>query len=158
MQKAETVSHVDATFGGRRLRFELYRDRETVDRLESAVSSVSACWGRFQSGTWTMNDVRVVLALAHPAPPTRLTGYSPMSLSSIRARIEGRKEEVSQPPRQPRGVDLAAIDAVLARRPLATYAPLAAMILAAACYGLPAPAAVFDEDAAAPAEPGSAAA
>lgn len=152
----KSVSHVDATFGGRRLRFELYRDRDTVDRLESAIGSVSACWGRFNSGDWTVSDVRAVLAMAHPMPSARLADYSPMSLASIRARIDGRTEPAPTP-RQPRGVDLSAIDAVLSQRPLALYGPLAAMILAAACYGLPAPVAVFDEDAA-PAGSGEAAA
>lgn len=142
----KSVSHVDATFGGRRLRFELYRDRDTVDRLESAIGSVSACWGRFKSGDWTVSDVRAVLAMAHPAPSARLADYSPMSLSSIRARIEGRKEQPATP-RQPRGVDLSVIDAVLSRHPLATYAPLAGAIITAAFIGLPPYAATFDEDA-----------
>ncbi|MGG3810972.1 hypothetical protein ABEV34_04885 [Methylorubrum rhodesianum] len=152
----KTVNHVDAKFGGRRVRFELYRDRDTVDRLESVVGSVSACWQRFQAGTWTMADVRTILAVSHPAPASRLSSYAPLSLSSIRARIDGRTEPAPTP-RQPRGVDLSAIDAVLSQRPLALYGPLAAMILAAACYGLPAPVAVFDEDAA-PAGSGEAAA
>lgn len=141
----KTVNHVDAKFGGRRVRFELYRDRDTVDRLESAIGSVSACWGRFNSGDWTVNDVRAVLAMAHPAPSTRLSDYSPMSLASIRARIEGRKEQPASP-RQPRGVDLSVIDAVLSQRPLATYATLASSIITAAFVGLPQAAASFDED------------
>lgn len=145
----KTVSHVDALFGGQRLRFELQRDRETIDKLESAVSSVSACWGRFNSGDWTMKDVRTVLALAHPHVPVPGMLKKPelRSLANVMREAKGLPPKPEPTFLPPRGVNVEVIDRVLAVRPLATYAPLAGAILTAAFIGLPAAAAVFDESA-----------
>ena len=144
MNQPATVSHVDAMFGGRPVRFELLRDRETIDKLESAVSSVSACWGRFNSGDWTMTDVRTVLALAHPhvATPADPAVSRVRTLAETMAELNGRPLP-PQPER--RGVPVEVIDKVLVTRPLATYAPLAGAILTATFIGLPPAAAVFDD-------------
>lgn len=146
---SEIVHHVDATFGGASVRFQLNRDHDTVTKLEDAVGSVSACWGRFNSGDWTMRDVRTILALAHPAPKQGRGMFvhlrPPLEIERAMAHLRGERYQRKAPPPEPRGVDPATIDAVTASRPLATYAPLAGAILAAAFIGLPKNAAVFDE-------------
>lgn len=146
MHKAETVPYVDATFGGRRLRFQLERDRETIDKLEAVVGSVSACWGRFRSGDWTMSDLRTVLALAHPPVPPSGVPERPRlrSLASVMREVKGLPP-IPEPVR--RGVDVDVIDRQILSRPLATYANLGGLIIFTAFTGLPPDEAVFDEDA-----------
>lgn len=129
--------HVDAVFGGEHVRFILARDRSSIVALEQAVGSVSAAWGRFSAGDWTMNDVRSILVQAFP----RSDRPAEDALRSFLPRptvgcISPRHETVEDH-----------VDAVIGARPLATYAPLAGQLLTAAFIGLPTAVAVFDEDA-----------
>lgn len=130
--EAPPILHVDAKFGGRAVRFELPRSRESIKVLEAAVGAVIAIWGRFQLGTWTMHDVRTVLLLAYPRPAAASSALHaflpPASAGLSAATVEGR------------------VDAAIASRPLSTYAPLATAILAAAVFGRVEGAAGFDEE------------
>lgn len=139
MDNIERENHVDAVFGGKPVRFELYRDPQTVAALEAAVGSLRACWGRFLSDAYTMNDVRTMLALAYPAPPP-LTGR----IGDALARLSGAR---LAPAREPRGVPVDVIDGVLVMHPLETYAPLAAAVLGALLFGRLPGSGTFDEQA-----------
>lgn len=147
------VPHVDAIFGGKPVRFELYRDPSTVNDLEAAIGSANGAWGRFMLGTWTVGDIRTILALAHPKPADHGRGlYHPLrpDLAAYPFGLNAALRGVTipkpvQPQRVPRGVPPDWIDRVLASRPLATYAGLAGLVLQAAMIGLPEPLARFDE-------------
>lgn len=143
MAQTKLVNHVDAVFGGRSVRFQLHRDRTTVDRLEEAVGSVSACWGRFRDASWTMRDVRSVLALAHPGEKRPLD--RPVITGEALATAERLSGKSVPRTTEKRGADLSVIDTVIATRPLAMYAPLAMQVLTAALFGLPEDGATFEE-------------
>lgn len=143
----DSVSHVIAKFGGRRLRFELPRRHDVITNLEKELGSVSAAWGRFKAGDWTMTDVAAILAAAHPPVPAPL---EEPRLSHQLAMVAGG----ALPKPTTRPVTLQEIWPVMSRRAMATYAPLAAAVLTAAFIGLPAKSAVFDEDAPLIEEPG----
>lgn len=86
--------------------------------LEAAIGSPLAALNRFRSGGWRVEDIRLVLAHAHPdaVPLHRLT------------RVD-------------------AVDAAFEVRPAAIYALLATRLLEAMLLGLDPAAARFDEDA-----------
>lgn len=141
----KTVSHVQAKFGGRSVRFELPRQPAAIGALEKEIGSIPAAWGRFGAGDWRIGDVRAILVAAHPAvkkPPQE------PGLSHRLAMLEGK----TIPPEM-RAVPPERIDRVMTGRPFATYARLATLILVAALFGLPETDAVFDEDGALVAAP-----
>lgn len=60
------VGHVDAVFGGERLRFELLRD-ELVAFETLAGAPAFDLLARFARGAWSVRELLTVLRFAHPA-------------------------------------------------------------------------------------------
>ena len=62
----ERVSHVDAVFGGERMRFELLRD-ELVSFEVLAGAPAMTVLGHYLAGGWSMRELVTTLRFAHPA-------------------------------------------------------------------------------------------
>lgn len=137
---SKTVSHVDAIFGGKSVRFELSRSPDVIGPLEKDLGSINAAWGRFITGDWTIVDVATILAAAHPHIP--VPAKEP-ELSHQLAMMGGKTlTSKATRPLSPREMGV-----MMMRRPLATYVPLAAAVLTAAFLGRPEGSPAIDEDA-----------
>lgn len=60
------VDHIDADFGGERIRFELPRDRKTLKILEASGAPAYLLFQRFAAGAWSRDDIARILSLAYP--------------------------------------------------------------------------------------------
>lgn len=67
------VGHVDAVFGGERLRFELLRD-ELVAFETLAGAPAFTVLTRLARGAWSVRELATVLRFAHPAGFTASAG------------------------------------------------------------------------------------
>jgi hypothetical protein len=115
--------HVDATFGGQELRFQLARDDRAIAYLEHAIGSPFAVWRRLASGTWHVRDVQAVLSFAYP-------GATPLLVANVPGIPFPTHEAVAD---------------VLRRSAPAAYVPLAGALLEAFLFGLEPERARFDE-------------
>lgn len=155
----KTVSHVDAVFGGRRLRFELQRDIHSLLDLENDLGSIRGCLGRFLDNTWRVSDVLTILARAHPAPVQRadapadplrtVAGLDQASNALRRAAGLPERHTAPAPPAPPAGsrpgVNPGMLNRILSAAPPTVYAILAARILEALLYGIEPARAEWDE-------------
>lgn len=157
--QADKVSHVDAVFGGRRLRFEIPRDIHSLLDLENSLGSIRGCLDRFIHSTWLVSDVLTVLAHAHPAPrsrtdaplDTRRTVASADEATNSIRRAAGLPERhtarlgPAAPAERRPGVNPAMLNRILSSAPPTVYAILAARILEALLYGIEPARAQWDE-------------
>lgn len=137
---SKMVGHVDALFGGKRVRLQLARDIPSALAIEAQVGSLYALMMRFAdpAGGWTVNDVRTILARAHPEPRGLFHGLDRPRVAPISGAAP------PDPPAQ-RGVPSDTLNPVFAGKPAATYAPLAALVLEAFLLGLRPDRAAWDE-------------
>jgi len=140
MQQSKTVGHVDAVFGGKRVRFELARDVGSVLALEQELGSLMAVGLRLERNDgWTLAEVRTILARAHAPAKGGLAGIErPFHVAP------GLSRTPPAPPVQ-RGVDPLTIDPTLSAAPTGTYRALAVLVLEALMLGVPPERAVWDE-------------
>lgn len=128
----EQVEHVDALFGGKSVRFELWRSPQPMASVENIVGSAYEVLQRFFHGTWTATDLHRVLAAAYTPNHGRLRQFGGLGLGGVDFMLMMIK---------PDDVGL-----VLASGPHAKYAPLASKVLEAYLFGLPKADATFDEN------------
>lgn len=114
------VDHVDALFGGERIRFRVAA--ADLPSLEALLGgSAYQCFTKFAGGFWTLAELETVIAFAWPSPDGGERGAG----IPADARLSVQRTLRSVPP----GI----------------YAALAMRILDAALFGLDETAACFDE-------------
>jgi hypothetical protein len=131
----DLVTYVDATFGGKAVRFEL--DRTTmIPALESSLNGGAyECLNRLIRGAWQLRDIQLVLSAAIEIEHAEF-----ISVLNRRPPIMGISFPVQSSP---------AVVRVLNDNAPARYAVLAMKVLEAALFGIAKEQASFDENAAA---------
>lgn len=115
------VDHVDALFGGERIRFRVApADLPSLEAL--LLGSAHQCFTKFAGGFWTLAELETVIAFAWPSPDDAAPRGAGIPVD---ARLS--------------------VQRTLRRVPPGIYAELAMRILEAALFGLDQAAARFDE-------------
>jgi hypothetical protein len=98
----ERQDHVDATFAGQSIRFELRRDAKTQQMLALCNVAPFAMYRRFAEGIWFADDIIRVLSLAYspspyifvPSVAQRVRSaayghYAPLAVAILEAHLYG---------------------------------------------------------------------
>jgi hypothetical protein len=133
-----TTDEIKARFGGRDLVFKIPRDQ--LEGFEIAIGEPAAVrFRRIVAGMASAEQVREVIEYAAPTGLGQPIPQSKIDADGARMIRLMRSNSSAAAPRT-------FVSNALSSRPPARYALLAQAVIAACIYGLPAEAAVFDED------------
>lgn len=137
---ANLVHHVEATFGGRQVRFDL---RDEIAALEVSLGGGAySCLRRLVSGEWALRDLQLVLSAAIPFD------LSEVPSNSVEAKLKRADRRLAEYTGISAGVaESPFVLRVLKENPPARYAVLALKVLEAGLFGIASDQATFDEGA-----------